>query len=236
MDEKIRQDYTVAVQSNNKITGEEIRTPMVTNRRIISLNKAVELMTESGFMRGQTEDLKGTANGFFQGLQYLAKQGYTIDCSDWIRVSGNLRGQVGADGVLTSANSYRITVTALKELTVPISEFNWHNIGAAVKIPRIDFVIGDATGAKRGEIVKTAAILLNGNNFIEDGATASVKFVWDGGEETAGEVTTAAETLLVVAAQSALAQLPSGTEVDVTVIKTIDGKSFSSKAKSVVIA
>ena len=236
MDDRLKQDYTVAVQSRNKITGEQLRYPVVTNRRVISLNRAVELMTEAGFMRGQTEDLKGTANGFFQGLQFLAKQGYTIDCADWIRVSGHLRGQCGADGQLTGANSYHVTVTTLKDLAVPISSFDWHNVGGAVAIPRMDYIISDATGADRGKLVKDAPIIISGRNFGETAADAVVKFVWNDGSETIGTVVTCADTLVKVAAVPEFAPLESGTEITVTVTRTVDGTGYTSAEKKVEIA
>ena len=236
MDNRIKQDYTVAVQSRNKITGAQLRVPVVTNRRIVSLDRAVELMTESGFMRGQTEDLKGTANGFFQGLQFLAKQGYTIDCADWIRVSGNLRGKVGADGRLTAENSYHVTVTTLKDLSVPMDSFDWNNVGGAAPVPRIDHIIGDATGSERGRIVKGAAILISGAKFGDEVEGSSVKFVFEDGTEVEGEVVTCSETLVKVAASAAIAELPSGTEVKVTVSRIVDGNEYSSQGKTVLVA
>lgn len=131
-------------------------------------------------------------------------------------------------------------VTALRvhsELKLDPAKFNLVLDGYDESlVPRMDYLISDATGADRGRLVKDAPIIISGRNFGETAADAVVKFVWNDGSETTGTLVTCADTLVKIAAVPEFDPLESGTEITVTVTRTVDGTNYTSTEKKVVIA
>ena len=78
--------------------------------------------------------------------------------------------------------------------------------------------------------------MLAGRGFGEELEGAVVKFVWNDGSETTGTLVTCADTLVKVAAVPEFDPLESGTEIKVTVSRTVDGTTYTSVEKTVEIA
>ena len=103
-------------------------------------------------------------------------------------------------------------------------------------VPDVKYVAADVLDARRGVVVKGAGIKVVGCNFGGEAAEVSVKFVYGEGTEVAGVVSAADENLVTVAWPTALDPLESGTEVSLTVTRTVDGEDYPSRPVGAVIA
>ena len=160
--EKSKMKYRVANCKNPKTGGAMLR-PIITDRPTMSLKSLVEYAKNASYVRGQTKDLEGLLGGFIQAMQDRAKAGYSINVNDWFIISGQLRGQVDATGLLSDTNSYHVTITASKDLKVGIDNFSWENVGddgENVRISGLSYV-----GAPQDkQLKKTVAIWVSGRN------------------------------------------------------------------------
>ena len=102
-------------------------------------------------------------------------------------------------------------------------------------MPFVKYIASDAADAPRGVIVKDAPIKVSGGNFGAEPDEVSVKFVYADGAEIAGVVSAASGGLVTVAWPSALDTLAAGTQVSLTVARTVGGETYvSPEAKAVI--
>lgn len=214
MSDKTLMNYRVITARNPK-TGGTLLRPVITNRHTMNMKQLVAYAKNAGYVRGQTKDLEGLLGGFIQAMQDRSLAGYSINVNDWYIISGQLKGTVGEDRLLTSKNSYHVTLTATKDLKASIDDFSWQRIdeGAVIKIESVT-----SPGGKKGEITKTKAIVANGKNLAFNAAWGdSVKVEWADSEGTAHELaltpSEVAETYLRFDWPTGLADVPDGTEL-----------------------
>ena len=101
-------------------------------------------------------------------------------------------------------------------------------------VPFVKYIASDAADAPRGVIVKDAPIKVAGENFGGEPDGIAVKFVYADGAEISGVVSAASGGLVTVAWPSALDTLAAGTQISLTVARTVDGETYvSPEAKAV---
>ncbi len=83
-----------------------------------------------------------------------------------------------------------------------------------------------------GEIRKNGAIYLDGTNFGSTDEGVAVKFVYGDGVEVEGSVTSVGPNRIAVAFPSGLENVANGTEISVSVTKTVDGTDYVSNSKN----
>ena len=213
MSEKTLMQYRVVTAYNPKTRGTILR-PVVTNRSTMNLKQLVAYAKNAGYVRGQTKDLEGLLGGFTQAMQDRSLAGYSINVNDWYIISGQLKGTVGEDRALTSANSYHVTITATKDLKATIDDFSWQRVdeGVIIKVESIT-----SPNGTKGEITKTKAIVANGKNLAFNAAWGdSVTVSWVEGAETKTLTLTPSEqseTYLRFDWPTGLADVEAGTEL-----------------------
>lgn len=215
---KIKLKYTV-VNGRNPRTSEPLLYPKVTGRVIVDTDASIDYCQKNGYIRGQTEDLKGTINGYLQGVQAQVKEGKAINMGEWFRVQGELRGRLDEDASLDmSKNEYHMNLTALKDWKVPADTFEWENVTDTGAKPRIDFILSDIAGAVRGQIKKGQVIAVNGTNLtMGAGDTATIAWMEEETEHTLTVTpTTNGENLLKFSWPEVLSELDADTPVTLT--------------------
>ena len=102
-------------------------------------------------------------------------------------------------------------------------------------VPFVKYIASDAADAPRGVLVRNAAIKVAGENFGGEPDGIAVKFVYADGAEISGVVSASSGGLVTVAWPSALGDLAAGTQISLTVARTVDGETYvSPEAKAVI--
>jgi len=159
MADKPKLKYHIKSVYNPK-TGGTLLRPIITDRTSMNLDQTVKYALNAAYVRGQFNDMRGVLNGFIEAIQQLGKDGYDVCLNNWLRVHGELTGSVGEDRQLTSANEYKVGITALTDLKRDVSEFSWTNVddtGVQVKIDSLFSV-----GGEPGIITKSKDIMVTG--------------------------------------------------------------------------
>jgi len=102
-------------------------------------------------------------------------------------------------------------------------------------VPAVKSIVSEAAGAAAGVLVRNAAIKVSGANFGADADGVAVKFVYADGTEVAGTVSAASDSLVTVAWPAAFDGVADGTELTLTVTRTVDGEDYASPASKAVV-
>ena len=102
-------------------------------------------------------------------------------------------------------------------------------------VPAVKSIVSETAGAASGVLVRNAAIKVSGENFGAEAGDVAVKFVYADGTEVAGTVSAASDSLVTVAWPSALDGVADGTELTLTVTRTVDGEDYTSPASKAVV-
>ena len=70
------------IQMKHPGTGKRLLRPVVVERPLYSLSRAVEFALQSGYIRGQKYDAIGTILGFLEAVKYLDRQGNAVVIDD----------------------------------------------------------------------------------------------------------------------------------------------------------
>ncbi|MGN0846863.1 MAG: hypothetical protein ACI4RA_05705 [Kiritimatiellia bacterium] len=170
-------------QSRNPITGNMFLRPVITKRNTMGMKQLVEFAQTAGFVRGHQKDLEGLLGGFIEAMRNRAKAGYTINVDNWFTITGQLRGIVGEDRRLTSANDYHVTIAAAKDLKVDIANFSWSRVDDAVPFARVERLC--STNGNPGEITRMQGFIVIGRNLSFNAAWGDrLTMSWTEGEDT----------------------------------------------------
>lgn len=229
-----------AVKYRNPKTGQFAERAVISTKECGS-NELYDFAAANGYLPAGSK--KEVIVPAYSGLMAAAKAliettgNSRVVLSDWLAVSPTLRNATLEAGNIPATARLVTALRVHSELKLDPAKFNLVLDGYDESlVPRMDYLISDATGADRGRLVKDAPIIISGRNFGETAADAVVKFVWNDGSETTGTLVTCADTLVKIAAVSEFAPLESGTEITVTVTRTVDGTNYTSTEKKVVIA
>ena len=157
--------------------------------------------------------------------------------SDWLAVSPSLRNATLESGNIPAKARLVTALRVHSELKLDQDKFNLVLDGYdETLVPRIADVISRQTGAERGKLVKNVAIALMGRGFGETTDGVTVVFAFTDGTEITGEIVTCADTYAEITFPEAMDALASGTKIDVTATRTINGIAYVSQEKQVEIA
>ena len=173
------------VSGRNPHTGEVINRPVIAERETYYLDQVVEQALSRGYIRGQFEDMKGAINGALECVKKLGEEGKAVNL-DWFRVHAEITGTVGDSRQLTGENQLHVAITALQDLKASIDDFSWQRVdeGAIIKIENVS-----SPGGNKGEIIKSKAIVANGNNLAYNRDWSdSITFYWDNASGEACEL------------------------------------------------
>jgi len=102
--------------------------PVVVERPIYSLERAVDFALKSGYIRGQKYDAIGTILGFLEAVKYLDRAGNSVVVDDWLRFHGELTGYVDEETRrLGPGNGYRMVVTPLRNFKGKLKDYGFEN-------------------------------------------------------------------------------------------------------------
>ena len=215
--DKITKKYSL-VSAKNPLTGEALTRPVLAEQQTRSMAHVIEFAIKNNYMTGQVENLTGAVKGFFEALRQYCTEGQNVTLANWIRIFGVLSGTVGETGTLDAAkNKYRVRVSALNELSVPLDTFSWQRTDdSGVKVTVRN--IAAKNGATVGVIEKSKAIVATGSNLIYNAAYAdaiTVAYTEEGLEKSLNLVPeTSGATALEIAWPAALDELASGTVLE----------------------
>ncbi len=217
MADKIAKKYKL-VAGKNPQTGAALTRPVIAEPQSRSMANVIEFAIQNNYMTGQVENLTGTVKGFFEALKQYCLEGQNVTLADWIRIYGVLTGTVGETGTLDSAkNKFRVRVTALDELGVPLDTFSWSRTDdSGVKVTVRN--ISSKDGTVVGQIEKSKTIVATGNNLFyktDLGDEITLTYEQDGEEQSITVIPTASGiTAMEIAWPESLSGLASGTVVE----------------------
>ena len=208
------------VAGHNPKTKAPLLRPQIAERETYYMDQLVEYALNAGYVRGQFHDMRGALNGFVEAMQQLGKDGKAVNLNDWLRIHGELTGQVDETRVLTDANEYKVRITALKELKRKASDFSWTNIDDTGVVPKIDTITYDGC-PDNWKIQKSSGFTATGRNLIFDKTNLGDKVManWvEDGEEKSAELTPSGSgySFIKFSWPTALAEVPVGTEIVLT--------------------
>jgi len=227
--------YEVRAQKDpiNNVT---IYVPAIVDR---SAAKSLATVIENAIDRGLIVGVKpsaasGIATGLCEQLFKEFKDGNSVNFDGYFYGRIYLDGTVGADGRLTGSNAINIRLVKGTKFSLAMRDFSFTNV-ADDKTPNVEFLISASTGAVRGKLIKSQAILVNGSTFGDDAEHVSAKFAFDEGTEVVGTISSCGENLITVAWPSAMSDVPDGTEVTLTVTRTEDDMEYVSMPKTATV-
>ena len=155
----------------------------------------LETVVENCIDRGLVAGLKPTAaHGIAEGVAaQIAREfslGRGVQFGQFFYGRPYLSGKVDANGRLTGDNKINVRLYKGAEFKLALDDFSFTFDGAGDAV-KVDFLLSDADGAVRGELVENAPVKLNGRNLYAAGDTDRVVFAEVGG---AAEVEVAAFT------------------------------------------
>ena len=173
---KTKLDYTVRT---TRAPGEttDTWTPMIVDRlQPTGLESVIEKCIDRGLITGiKPTAAKTIADGVAEQLAYEFKQGRGIQFGQYFYGRPYLSGQVDANGRLTSDNSIDVRLYKGAAFKLSRDDFSLSFIEGGNN-PTISFVVCDADGMPRGEIVQGSGVKLNGKMLYGAGDTVKVKF------------------------------------------------------------
>ena len=188
---KTKLNYTVRTTRAPGETRDAIVPVIVERLSPVELETVVENCIDRGLIAG----LKPTAaHGIAEGVTaQIAREfslGRGVQFGQFFYGRPYLSGIVDANGRLTGDNKINVRLCKGAEFKLALDDFSFTFDGAGDAV-KVDFLLSDADGAVRGELVENAPLKLNGRNLYAAGDTDRVLFAEVGG---AAEVEVAAFT------------------------------------------
>ena len=228
-----------AVKYKNPKTGEYGQRAVISTKECGS-NDLYDFAAANGYLPSGSK--KEVVVPAFAGLMAAAKAliettgNARVVLSDWLAVSPALKNATLEAGNIPASARLVTALRVHSELRLDPAKFNLVLEGYdEALVPRIADVISRQTGADKGRLVKDAPIALMGHGFGDTVDGATVKFVFEDGTEIEGSITSCADTYAEVAWPAELERLESGTKIAITATRVIDGVTYTSKEKEVVV-
>lgn len=230
--EKAKIKFEVRSQKDPSDPTKTIFVPAIVERNDpMSLAGVIFNAIDTGRITGlKTNAAKAIAEGICDQIYQELLRGNSIAFEKYFYLSLFLDGTVeDASAQLTAANKVNVRIRQGNDFRVALGDFSWSNI-ANDKSARLDYIVS-ASGV-RGEIEKNGAIYLDGTNFGSSTEGVAVKFVYGDGVEVEGTATSVGPNRIAVAFPAGLENVANGTEISVSVTKTIDGTDYVSNSKN----
>ena len=150
-----------AVTGKNPRTGETLVRPQLVNVPTLYVDSVVRRALERSYIRGQFEDMRGVAMGLFEAQAKLLAEGNAIN-TDWLRMEPVLTGSLDESGTISDDNKLALAIQALDKLKLDRDGFSFSKTGdTSAKITIISI---SSPGGKKGEMIKSKAIVVTGTN------------------------------------------------------------------------
>ena len=178
---KTKLNYTVRTTRAPGETRDAIVPVIVERLSPVELETVVENCIDRGLIAG----LKPTAaHGIAEGVAaQIAREfslGRGVQFGQFFYGRPYLSGKVDANGRLTGDNKINVRLYKGAEFKLALDDFSFTFDGAGDAV-KVDFLLSDADGAERGELVENAPVKLNGRNLYAAGDTDRVLFAEVGG-------------------------------------------------------
>ena len=192
----------------------------------MQLSKVVYNAINEGRIAGlKPNAAKSIAEGICDQIYEELKEGNSIAFMKYFHVRLYLDGTVAdAGSQLTGANKVNVRIAPGSDFRLGLDTFSWSNV-ANDKSAKLDYI----------EIQKDGAIYIDGSGFGETTEGVTVRFVYEDGAEVAGAATSVGPNRIAVAFPEGLSGVADGTEVAVTVTKSVDGREYTSNTKTATI-
>ncbi len=220
MDTESKVKYRV-ISVKHPSSGKKLLRPVVVERPIFSLSRAVDFALDHGYVRGQKYDITGTILGFLEAVKYLDQQGNSVVIEDWLRFHGELTGYVDEETRrLGDKNGYRMSITPLKKFQSKVSDYDFVNVSDLEGRLIVYDVTSDESKVK-DVLIPGKEIRSTGRNLHYSAARGdSITASWVGADGAAQEIsivpTSASNWSVDLGCPAAIAALPVGTEVTFT--------------------
>ena len=161
--------YEVRVHQN-RITGGPVYVPAIVEReQAVPLDGIIERAIDRGLIAGiKPSAAKQIADAIAMQMYEEFRNGRGVKFGNYFYARLYLDGTSDADGKLTSANSINVRFVNGAGFKLTMDMFSFSNISGG-DIPGADFLISDADGAVRGELIPNENVILNGFNLWYEG-------------------------------------------------------------------
>ena len=154
----------------------------ITDRVVKHTEEMAEALIKGGYAIGiQKSLLVGIINALADYFVDALNEGQTLLIDNRLSIRLDLVGQPNEDGSLGSRNEVKVNAIPLNETKkVTKDSFSWERVNDDGATPKFDYLISDATGAKRGKLVENADVLATGKNLLppDDATDRTLKWVW----------------------------------------------------------
>ena len=232
--EKAKLKFEVRAQKDPSDESKSIFVPSIVDRSDpVSLAGVIYNAIDTGRIAGlKTSAARSVAEGICDQIYQELLKGNGIAFGKYFYIRLYLDGTVaGTAAQLTSDNHVNVRITQGSDFRVNLGDFTWTNT-ANDRSAGVDYVMS-ATG-KRGEIAKNNPFDIEGRNFGTVRSAIKVVLAWTEGDEAKtaeATVTGVGENRVSCGFPQALAQTAVGTEINVTVVKTVDGVEYGSTCR-----
>ena len=161
--------YTVRAQVNRQ-TGQTILVPSIVDRdQAVTLEQIIEDAIDRGLIAGiKPSAATQIAEAIAQQMYEEFKAGRGVKFGNYFYCRLYLDGTTDADGRLTDANGVNVRFVNGAGFKLTMDMFSFSNISGG-DIPGTDFVISEADGAERGQLIPNVPLMLNGVNLWKEG-------------------------------------------------------------------
>ena len=198
----------------------------------LPLSRVITAAINEGRIAGlKANAAKSVAEGICDQIYEKLKEGNGVEFERYFNVKLFLDGTVqdAAAGLTSERNKVNIRLMPGPDFKIGLDAFSWSNV-ANDMAATLEYIIG--ANDVRGQILRGGAISVEGSGFGSTSEGVTVTFTFEGGEPVAGAVLHVGPNRVEVAWPSALADVPDGTEIGCTVVKTVDGVDYPSNSKS----
>ena len=230
--------YVVRAMQNPADRTKTIYTPQIAERaETLSIDTVVDRAIDRGRILGmKPAPAKAVAEGVCDQVYQELLEGYGVSFGRYFDLRLYLDGTVdGPGGQLTDANKVNVRIKPGVAFRVNRENFSWSN-AADEKCAVVDYVMS-STGT-RGEIAKNNPFDIEGRNFGTARSAIKVSLAWTEGDEAKtaeATVTGVGENRISCGFPQAMAQTAVGTEIKVSVIKTVDGADYTATCRQTTV-
>ncbi|MBQ4385793.1 MAG: hypothetical protein II823_07745 [Kiritimatiellae bacterium] len=233
--DKAKLRFEVRSQKDPKDETRTIFVPAIVERaEAMQLSKVVRNAINEGRIAGlKPNAAKSIAEGICDQIYEELKEGNSIAFMKYFHVRLYLDGTVAdAGSQLTDANRVNVRIAPGSDFRLGLDTFSWSNV-ANDRSAKLDYIVS-ASGV-RGEIRKGGAIYIDGSGFGESAEGVTVVFLFEDGAVVEGIATSVGPNRIAVAFPEGLSGVADGTEVAVSVTKSVDGGEYTSNTKTATI-
>ena len=171
--------YYQVRQQVNRSTGATILVPAIVEReQAVPLEEIIARAIDRGLIAGvKPSAAKQIAVAVASQMYEEFRQGRGVKFGNYFYARLYLDGTTDGDGTLSDAeNGINVRFVSGTGFKLTLDQFSFSNVDDG-DIPSVDFVISEADGAERNELIPSESVALNGYNLWQEGdMNTSVEF------------------------------------------------------------